>query len=92
MVGVVHGRKARQGRETKLCERIRVEPVFRGERVVDLDTRSVMGLRVQVVVVRLVQWLPGDASDVPAKGEQEGIDGLEFFWGPNVEGDGGWIE
>ena len=84
VVGVVCGRKTGQGREAKLCECVRVKPVIRGERIVDLDTRSVMRLRLRVVVVRLVQWLPRNASNVPAEGEQECIDGLEFLWRPNT--------
>jgi len=44
VVGVVGDRKTGQGREAELCERVRVKPVIRGERIVDLDTRSVMRL------------------------------------------------
>ena len=85
--------KAGQGRETKLCECVRVEPVLWGERIVDLDTRSGVGLGVRVVVMRLVQGLPEMASNVPnIKGEQERIDGLKFLWRPNIERDRGGIE
>ena len=52
------GSKAGQGRETKLCECVRVDPVLWGERIVDLDTGSGMRLGVRVVVMRLVQGLP----------------------------------
>jgi hypothetical protein len=77
--------EAGQGRETKLCKCVRVEPVIWGERIVDLDTGSGLRLGVRVVVMRVVQRLPGNASNVPAEGEQECIDGLKFLWRPNIE-------
>ena len=46
-----------------------------------------MRLGVRVVVMRLVQRLPGKASDV-----QKRIDGLKFLWRPNIEGDRGGSE
>jgi len=45
--------KAGQGRETKLCECVRVEPVLWGERIVDLDTRSGVGLGVGKLAMSL---------------------------------------
>ena len=51
-----------------------------------------MRVRVQVVVMRVVQRLPGNTSNVPAKGKQERINGLKLLWRPNIERDRGGIE